>query len=334
MLLLLLLFHYSVDEDAKWASLGILLTTELLWVQAPPYIFFLLILSKRLHSIFMLRLFNDCFAVLALFSSIFAYQKGFYAAGSLIYSFGLGTKLSLALAGPAIAVVLFQVFEPSRAINSLMLMLQMQIVIGYPFWSVNGQAYFGRAFELGRKFLFKWTVNWRFIGEKRFLSKEFATGLLVANAAILGVFTLTRWLRPSGLSPWGMAMTVFKPLPEHVRRLIRRSVTADFILTSVLTSMIIGVLCARSLHYQFYAYIAWSTPFLLWKSGMPPYLVVAIWAAQEWAWNIYPSTETSSMVVVGCLLSQVVAVWWGTRKEFSDAKPLEQEESETKDHTE
>ena len=301
-------------------------------MQAPPYIFVLLILSKRLHSIFLLRLFNDCFAVLALFASIYAYQKGFYAVGSLIYSFGLGTKLSLALAGPAMAVVLFQVLAPSRAINSLMLMLQVQIVIGYPFWSVSGQGYFGRAFELVRQFLFKWTVNWRFVGEKTFLSREFATGLLVTNAALLGTFVLTRWLRPSGLSPLGMAKTIFKPLPEQTQRMIRRNVTADFILTSILTSIIIGMLCARSLHYQFYAYIAWSTPFLLWKSGLPPYLVFAVWAAQEWAWNVYPSTETSSMVVVSCLAFQVIGVWWGTRNDFVDAKPLEQEEDDLKDH--
>ena len=282
----------------------------------------------------MLRLFNDCFAVLALFTSIYAYQMGFYTLGSLVYSFGLGTKLSLALAGPAIAVVLFEVLEPSRAMNSLMLMLQMQIVVGFQFWSVNARAYFGRAFELGRRFLFKWTVNWRFLGKQRFLSREFAIGLLVANAAILGIFLQTRWLRPSGLSPLGMAKTIFKPLPPKVQQRIRRNVTPDFVLTAILTSMIIGMLCARSLHYQFYAYIAWSIPFLLWKSGMPPYLVCAVWAVQEWAWNVYPSPGTSSVIVVGCLSVQVVGVWWGTRNEFADVKPLEKEDEDTKDHTE
>ena len=302
--------------------------------QAPPYILVLLIFSKRLHSIFMLRLFNDCFAVLALFTSIYAYQKGFYTLGSLVYSFGLGTKLSLALAGPAIAIVLFQVLEPSRAMNALMLMLQMQIVVGFQFWSVNARAYFGRAFELGRQFLFKWTVNWRFAGEQRFLSGNFAIGLLVANATILAIFLQTRWLRPSGLSPPRMAMTIFKPLPPQMQRQLRRNVSPDFILTSILTSMIVGMLCARSLHYQFYAYVAWSTPFLLWKSGMPPYLVCAIWAAQEWAWNVYPSTETSSVIVVGCLAVQVIGVWWGTRNEFTDVRLPQKEDGDKKDRTE
>lgn len=81
------------------------------------------------------------------------------------------------------------------------------------------------------------------------------------------------------------------------------------------------MLCARSLHYQFYAYIAWATPFLLWRSGMHPILMYAVWAVQEWAWNVYPSTDISSMVVVGCLAVQVFGVWLGTRKDFVDVIP-------------
>ena len=81
--------------------------------------------------------------------------------------------------------------------------------------------------------------------------------------------------------------------------------------------MAIGMLCARSLHYQFYAYTAWSTPFLLWKAGLHPILIYAAWGAQEWGWNVYPSTDTSSIVVVGCLFVQVFSVWWGTRNEFA-----------------
>ena len=85
--------------------------------------------------------------------------------------------------------------------------------------------------------------------------------------------------------------------------------------------MAIGMLCARSLHYQFYAYTAWSTPFLLWKAGLHPILIYAVGGAQEWGWNVYPSTDTSSIVVVGCLLVQVFSVWWGTRNEFVMVTP-------------
>ena len=89
-------------------------------------------------------------------------------------------------------------------------------------------------------------------------------------------------------------------------------------MTTILTANAIGMLCARSLHYQFYAYIAWTTPFLLWRAGFHPIVQYGLWAAQERAWNVYPSTEASSLVVVSVLAIAVAGVWWGTRKDFED----------------
>ncbi len=62
---------------------------------------------------------------------------------------------------------------------------------------------------------------------------------------------------------------------------------------------------------------------------MHPVGIYAVWAAQEWAWNVYPSTNASSAVVVGCLLIEVVGVWWGTRQDGPDqAAPPEQNNHE------
>lgn len=33
---------------------------------------------------------------------------------------------------------------------------------------------------------------------------------------------------------------------------------------------------------------------------------------------MYPSTDTSSMTVVGCLVVQVFSIWWGTRNDLVD----------------
>lgn len=136
--------------------------------QAPPYIFLLLIFSKRLHSIFLLRLFNDCFAVLALFITIYFYQRRIFTVGSVAYSFGLGIKMSLLLAVPAIGIILLQVLPFKRAMNAAFLMAQLQFTLAVPFLPANAKGYLGRSFQLDRVFLFKWTVNWRFIGKKFF----------------------------------------------------------------------------------------------------------------------------------------------------------------------
>ena len=176
-----------------------------------------------------------------------------------------------------------------------------------------------RAFEFSRQFLFKWTVNWRFVGEETFLSSTFSQRLILTHVALLTVFVLTRWTRPSGMSVPDLLRRLFRTIPARLEQMISLRVTPIFTMTTMLSSIAIGMLCARSLHYQFYAYIAWATPFLLWRSGLHPLLIYLISGAQEWTWNVYPSTDISSKVVVGCLALQVFGVWWGTRSEFIDA---------------
>lgn len=97
--------------------------------KAPPYIFPLLVLSKRMHSIYVLRCFNDCFAVAALFLTIFAYQKRMWTVGSTLYSFGLGVKMSLLLALPAIGIILLQALGRERASTQAMIIAQVQVCL-------------------------------------------------------------------------------------------------------------------------------------------------------------------------------------------------------------
>ena len=81
--------------------------------------------------------------------------------------------------------------------------------------------------------------------------------------------------------------------------------------------MVIGLVFARSLHYQFFAYLGWASPMLLWKSGLHPILIYFVCGTQEWAWQVYPSTTISSLAVVGCLLVQICGIWIGTGNEFA-----------------
>lgn len=53
----------------------------------PNWVIVLLPLSKRLHSIYFLRLFNDCWSVFAMDLSILAYQRGMDDLGTLLFGY-------------------------------------------------------------------------------------------------------------------------------------------------------------------------------------------------------------------------------------------------------
>ena len=55
------------------------------------------------------------------------------------------------------------------------------------------RSYVTRAFEFTRQFLYEWTVNWRFVSEETFLSKEFTLGLLAVHAMLLVLFLAFKW---------------------------------------------------------------------------------------------------------------------------------------------
>ncbi|CAG7939028.1 unnamed protein product [Penicillium salamii] len=268
---------------------------------APPYLFPLLALSKRLHSIFVLRLFNDGFAAFAMWVAIYLCLKRKWVAGITVWSIGVAIKMTLVLLVPAIAVITLLSLGLARSISLGAMAFLVQIFLAVPFIQVNATGYFSRAFELSRQFMFKWTVNWRFVDEETFLSKEFSLGLLVLHISLLAIF-FASWMKSSGTNVVRFLQDIIQRRQQTV------PLSKPFTMTVMLSSLAIGLLCARSLHYQFFAYLAWATPFLLWRAGIHPVLIYAVWALQEWAWNVYPSTDASSTVVVLSLAVQVFGV--------------------------
>lgn len=94
----------------------------------------MLILSKRLHSIFMLRCFNDCFAALGLWAAIYCYQTEYWHWGSFFYTTGLNVKMSLLLPLPAIGVMLLQALPSREAVTQAMIIFQVSVgSLLYPF---------------------------------------------------------------------------------------------------------------------------------------------------------------------------------------------------------
>ncbi|KAI1369592.1 glycosyltransferase [Xylaria arbuscula] len=279
--------------------------------KVPPYVFPLLILSKRLHSIFVLRCFNDCFAVFFLWLTIYLFQRRAWTLGAGAYTWGLGIKMSLLLVLPAVGVILLLGRGLTGSLQLAAIIAQVQFAIAVPFLRENANGYLSRAFELSRQFFFKWTVNWRFVGEGVFLSRPFALALLAMHASVLAWFLVQKWLKPAR-KPWPSILTpilkLSSPFSAQEERQISAQITPEYVMTTMLSANVIGLLFARSLHYQFYSYLAWSTPYLLWRSGAHPLVQYAIWALQEWAWNVFPSTNVSSGVVVAALAATVALV--------------------------
>lgn len=87
----------------------------------------LLIMSKRLHSIFMLRCFNDCFAVLGLFTAIFCYQRDYWHLGSFIFATGMNVKMSLLLPLPAMGILMIQKLGSREAMTHAMIIFQTTV---------------------------------------------------------------------------------------------------------------------------------------------------------------------------------------------------------------
>lgn len=174
-------------------------------------------------------------------------------------------------------------------------------------------AYFKQAFDFSRAFLYKWTVNFRFLSEETFLSKQLSYTLLFAHATLLLTFFQSRWIAPSRSSDLlEFAKRYIGTFDWRVEDQIAKRVSAKFVTDTVLGCMAIGMLCARSLHYQFFVYVSWGTPYLLWRSGVHPIAIYAVWAIQEWAWLTYPSTNASSLTVIAILATQVAAMWYGS----------------------
>ncbi|GAB7343257.1 hypothetical protein MBLNU457_1313t2 [Dothideomycetes sp. NU457] len=175
---------------------------------------------------------------------------GLWTAGSVIYSVGVGVKMSLLLALPAVGILLLQVLGASGAFRRALLMVQFQLLTAWPFATRNWQNYFSRAFEFSRVFLFKWTVNWRFVGEDVFLSKAFSIGLLAVHGGLLTLFAATRWLAPSRMSVIDNVKSLYSPpLPQKQAEIASR-VTPRFILTTILSANVIGNCVERLSEYH------------------------------------------------------------------------------------
>jgi hypothetical protein len=99
--------------------------------KAPPYILPLLLFSKRLHSIYMLRLFNDPFSIFFLFVAVYLWQKRMWTLGSISYSMSISVKMNTLFVLPAVGAILLQAVGRDKAVQQAMIMVQVQVITLY-----------------------------------------------------------------------------------------------------------------------------------------------------------------------------------------------------------
>ena len=131
--------------------------------------------------------------------------------------------MSILLYLPGLLVILFKRRGLFLTLIHLVTLSATQALFAAPFLREDPWAYARSAFDLGRVFLYKWTVNWRLLDEEIFLSNRLATTLLVGHGTVLIAFGLFKWCAPDG----GVASVLYRGLrrPWHPTGLV--PVTAD-----------------------------------------------------------------------------------------------------------
>lgn len=237
------------------------------------------LLSYRIHSIYILRLFNDPIAVLFAYASFYAMLRKRHALSAFLFSFAISIKMNILLYAPAYALVFYEDLGLHKSVKHGLVALVTQLILSAPFLYTNMMGYFQRAFNFNRVFLHQWTVNWRFLDEKTFTSPEFFKVLLVAHVVVLFMIFWSRWLN----------VILMKRFTISVKR-------HDPILTLFIANLI-GMSFSRSLHYQFYVWYYHSLPMLLWATPYDFVTKMSILGCIEYAWNVYPSSIISSSVL-------------------------------------
>ena len=119
-------------------------------------------LSKRVHSIFMLRLFNDGPAMTLFYLSVLLFIFDKWNVGCVVYSMAVSIKMNILLFAPGLLLLLLQ-SQTSwiGTLQCLCICATVQILVGWPFVTTYPVAYVRKSFELDRVFMYKWTVNWK-----------------------------------------------------------------------------------------------------------------------------------------------------------------------------
>ncbi|XP_058076112.1 dol-P-Man:Man(5)GlcNAc(2)-PP-Dol alpha-1,3-mannosyltransferase isoform X3 [Magnolia sinica] len=255
-------------------NLGIILFIYIKTNVLPWWALVLLSLSKRVHSIFVLRLFNDCFAMTLLHAALASllYQRWHLAL--IIFSGAVSIKMNVLLYAPPLFLLMLKGMSMVGVLSALSGAALVQILLGLPFLLSHPVGYISRAFNLGRVFIHFWHEG--------------------------GLFNFLR-------SKFSHEKRSFNLHHFFIHDSTHKTLSKAHIATVMFAGNFIGIVCARSLHYQFYVWYFYSLPFLLWKTPFPTPIRLLLFGGVEFCWNVFPSNLYSSSLLF-CIH---LAILWG-----------------------
>lgn len=328
--------------------------------KVPPYVLIIsAFTSYRVHSIYVLRLFNDPIAILFLYAALNLYLSDRWSWASLCLSLGVSVKMNVLLFAPAILLFYIVNLGYWGTFKQLIICGLVQVVLGAPFLFTHPIEYIKGSFDLGRIFEHKWTVNYRFLPREYFEHPYFHFGLLVLHLILLAAFArpaykyfqsyyrlrqLQLQLQPQidakNLEQQKLAAKKrkIKTLPvvetepmtldqklflKSFEGMLKKPSSGDgaqsthepvigqryeiffdkaiqLAILPLFLANFIGIICSRSLHYQFYVWYFHSLPYLIWFTDYTNLLRFLLMGLIELAWNTYPSTVWSSLLLHGC----------------------------------
>lgn len=281
--------------------------------KVPPYALVLSTLtSYRIHSIFVLRLFNDPIAVLLFYISLHLFMNNKWKLGSVFYSLAVSVKMNILLYAPCLLTAYLTNLGFREVFINLSICGIVQLILGLPFLLSNPVSYIKGSFDLGRVFEHKWTVNYRFLTKETFENRYFHIALLSLHIFLLLVFLPSM---KKYLSSYSKLYHVIGDIKTQVSKGVNEKtkdsfskVARLFVLPFFVTNLI-GIACARSLHYQFYSWYFHSLLYLAFSTGYRKPVIFLILGVIELCWNTYPSTDVSSVTLHLCHILLIYGVY-------------------------
>lgn len=266
--------------------------------KVPPFVMLLQCVSSyRIHSIYVLRLFNDPVAVVLLYLSVYMFLKNKWDYVSIVYSLAVSIKMNILLYSPALLLAYITKFGIRGTIKHITYCALVQFFLGLPFLINNPINYIRGAFDLSRVFMYKWSVNWKFVPPNIFVSGYFHALLLAILSTMLLCFTAT-WIKY--LDSYAKMKQIehdLKPQLKKKKININMDISANLFLIPMFSANFIGIMFSRSLHYQFYVWYYHTLPFLLWSTPYGNKFRLVVLGLIEICWNTFPATEFSSALL-------------------------------------